>query len=265
MPYAENPKSKINTSGPQFYGDTSTIRFDLWNTFLSVKIHPLKEDNSKGGVYNYQVRTSLVLSMEHCSYLGDFILNELIPAIKKNEAKSLGLQASKVNMLYISSGVAETGHVEPYIGVFCDINESKKPNKFDIFKFRKHRVFTSYKHETGEFATDETWFIELQWLGEFLKSVVLAAGAAVHGNDLAHAYEDDNDANFKMALGAKLGVQYKQQPSAQRYPAKADPWETGADAGVPTAPVNSVASLDDISNLASKSTVKKIKKILNQQ
>ena len=264
MPYQQqnDVRTKINTDGIQLYGDTSTIKFDFWSHMITVKIHPVKDPADQGnGVYDYKKRTNSVLTVDKAVFVGRFILDELIPAIKKNEAKSLAVQTSKVNLFYISSGVAETGAVEPYIGLFCDINESKKPDKFDIFKFRKSRVFSSYDYKNGTFTSEDNYLIELTLLGEFLVSSIHMLGAVSHGIDYSHAYDNENESSFMEAIGSKLGVAYRQKSSSPKYAAKADPWAEGDNAAA-SAPVNSVASLDDIGNLMSKSTIKKLNKKL---
>ncbi len=270
MPYQQNqnPKNRVNTDGVQIYGDTSTIRLDFWSQTVTIKIHPKREDGGEGrSVYDYKKRLMVVLPIESALTLGRYMKEEIIPAIKNKEAKAIGIQSSKVNMIYVSTGVKETGDVDPYVALFCDIDESRKPQKMEIFKFRKRRVFKMYNHETGEVEMDDDIVADVQLMAEFLLSSIFLNNVTAHAEAYANANTREADAAFFSDLGAKMGVAYQQPTNiVSRSAMKNDPWSSAAPAAEPAeaAPMSSVGSLDEINSLVSKSTYKKLKKRLQK-
>ena len=142
----DTAKSRISTDGVQLYGDESTIRLDFWNQSVSVKISPLKGPEDEGnGVYAYKKTISTAMSPDTAVVFGHLIEKDIIPALIAGEAKQIGIQSSKLNMVYISTGVEETGKIEPYIALFIGIDETRKPSKTAVFKFidfvRSRRFF----------------------------------------------------------------------------------------------------------------------------
>jgi hypothetical protein len=274
MPYQQqnqHPRNRVNTDGLQFYGDTSTLRLDFWSQCICAKIHPKRDDASMSAdpnsraVYDYKKRLMVVLPVESALTLGRYIKEEIVPAILKKEQKAIGIQSSRVNMIYVSTGVKETGNVEPYVALFCDIDENRKPQKMDIFKFRSRRIFKMYDPQTGEVEMEENLIADVQSMADFLLSAVFLGGVTSHAFDYAHAVQNESNVNFFSDLGAKMGVAYQQPTNiVSRSAMKADPWSTSKqqEAAAEPAPSSTISSLDDINALVSKSTYKKLKKRL---
>jgi hypothetical protein len=265
-PQQQSPKSRIQTDGIQLYGVDNTIRLDWWNQHASIKIHPKKDpsDNS-GGVYNYKIRTTLTMSSDTALILGKLIKDQIIPASKNNEAKHLGLQTSKMNIIYVSNGIEETGSLNPYIGLFCGIDESRKPTNMAVFKFAPHRIFQQYNPNTGDFVSSEDVLCELEVVAEFLLSAVDLFGASTHSYDCDHAAEIERNDAFFSSIGAKWGVQYAQPVNYVSH--SQDPWAdaaarnnaANAESQSEPAPNTSSASMDDLSSLLGARIIKKVK------
>ena len=255
-PQQQSPKSRIQTDGIQLYGVDNTIRLDWWNQHASIKIHPKKDpsDNS-GGVYNYKIRTTLTMSSDTALILGKLIRDQIIPASKNNEAKHLGLQTSKMNIIYVSNGIEETGSLNPYIGLFCGIDESRKPTNMAVFKFAPHRIFQQYNPNTGDFVSSEDVLCELEVVAEFLLSAVDLFGASTHSYDCDHAAEIERNDAFFSSIGAKWGVQYAQPVNYvnRNQSGTPDPWgnsnATPAQTQAPQQTNVSTASMDDLDSL----------------
>jgi hypothetical protein len=254
----QNPKSRIQTDGVQLYGVNNTMRLDWWNEHASFKIFPKKDQSDgTGGVYNYKVRTTLTMTAESAIVLGRLIREEIIPASKNNEAKHLGIQSSKMNIIYVSNGIEEFGSLRPFIGLYCGIDETRKPTNVAVFEFTPRRIFTSYNPTTGDFASEEKVLQELEVVADFLLSAVNIFGASAHSYDCDHAFDIERDDAFRSAIGNKLGVQYAQPVNyvnRSSYQNGNDPWSTGGASAQPketSAPEanTSTASMDDLNSL----------------
>ena len=257
----DTAKSRISTDGVQLYGDESTIRLDFWNQSVSVKISPLKGPEDEGnGVYAYKKTISTAMSPDTAVVFGHLIEKDIIPALIAGEAKQIGIQSSKLNMVYISTGVEETGKVEPYIALFIGIDETRKPSKTAVFKFRKRNAFSKFDPNTGEFEPKDVIVEEMRFLADFFKSAINITGAIAHGYDCGHADEIEAEYQFKNGIGNKLGVAYN-VGNNYNYASRAaqkDPWGSNdSSPAVEQAPTTTVGSMDDIAGLLATTLVPK--------
>ena len=257
-------KSRINTDGIQLYGDTSTIQFDWWNQTISIKMAPAKDPSDQSpGVYDYKQKLITAMPPDTAVILGNLIESDIIPAIQAGEAKQVGVQTSKLNMFYVSTGVAETGKVEPYMALFMDIDESRKPKRTMTFKFRNRHVFSKFDPNTGEFEMRDGIAEEFKFIAQFFKSAINVMGATAHGVDVGHADDIESDYQFKQAIGSKFGVSYGAGNSynyASRS-AQRDPWGDGNNAptasAAEAAPAPTLTSMDDLAGLMTRSVIAK--------
>ena len=128
-------------------------------------------------------------------------------------------------MIYVSSGVEESGKVEPYIALFLDINENKIPGRMLIMRFRTERMFNKYNKDTGEFESFDTYEDALRGIAAFLKNSINVYGATVHGWDLVKYDENKAEDEFKNAIATKFGITYNASPGyVKNYGSRIDPW-----------------------------------------
>lgn len=264
-----SPKAKVNTDGLQLYGTDSTMKLDFWNQHVTCKIHPVKDENDTvtKGVYNYKVKTSLTITPDTAIVFGNLINDIIIPASKNNEAKHIGLQTSKVNIIYCSNGIEETGSFSPYIALFVNIDESRIPKEVGIFHFQQRRIFNSYDAKTGEFSMEETTMHDLQMIANFFMNAVQLTGAGAHAIDCEHAYDMERDEQFFAGIGSKLGVTYQQPVNyVNRAAMQRDPWGGQSAANTDSSqqqqnPVNNIstASMDSLNDLLGSRIIKDVK------
>ena len=274
-------EKNVNTEGAILYGDTAAIQLDYWNGSVSVKMFPIRPDGQEGETkYDYKNRIQTTISVEKACTIAKYIDELIIPACKEGVAKSIGFQTSKVNMIYISTGVEETGKVEPYISLFIEINESKVPSKMMTFKCRAERIFTKYDKSNGDFEYFDSYEEALIAISAFFKNSINVYAASEHGRELVQYEKDRAEETLFTAMANKLGVSYNTTPTyVKTYGNRVDPWsETSATKGnmAETKVLNKLDNIDGllsriidrkshiISNkfLLDKKTFKKIKEIL---
>lgn len=248
------PAQSVNTNGIQFYADASTLNLNFWSTTVVAKIAPAKpqaERTEGSRYYDYQQAIRMTLPADKAVALGHLIEDKIIPACEKGEAAHVGLVSSKVNMIYVSTGVDETGSVNPMVSIFNNIDESKKAGKALSFVFQKRRLFSKYNPETGESDYDDTPMMELQALADFLKNSILLFGHTAHASNYYNA-----DANFKRddfinQAASRMNFTVQQPVHYASRQAQKDPWSSDNSASNQenAAPVSSASSMDDISGL----------------
>lgn len=251
---AGSREKSVNTDGVIFYGDLSAMQLDFWNGAISIKMFPIKQEAQEGDTkYDYKNRIQTTISVEKSVTIAKYIEELIIPACRDGIAKSIGFQTSKVNMIYISTGVEETGKVEPYISLFIEINESKIPSKMMTFKCRPERIFTNYNKTTGDYECFESYEEVFVALAQFFRNAVSVYGASEHGRALANYEKDRAEETLYTAMANKLGVNYNVTPTYVRsYGNKVDPWsETSATKGN-MAETKVLDKLDNIDGLLSR-------------
>lgn len=278
--YISNRDKNVNTDGMMLYGINAALGLDFWNGAVSVRMYPARSEDKRGegdSKFDYKNKLQCTLNVEKAVTLAYHIENRILPAIEKKEEAAIGVSTAKVNMIYISTGVEETGHVEPYLAMFLDINENKIPNRMLIMKFRPERIFKKYNRETGEFSYYDSCEDALRVIAEFFKNSVNVYGSVGHGLELINYDKYKAEDDFRTAVATKLGVSYNNTPSYVRsYGNKIDPWgdtsTTKAIEGPRAEQISgSITQLDDVTGLLSrvvskfplgKKALKKIRKIV---
>ena len=260
MGFVGSKDKNVNSDGAIIYGTNAALGLDFWNGAISVKLYPLRTEEKKDGEtrFDYKNKLQCTLNVEKAITLAYHIENRIIPALETKQEAAVGIATAKVNMIYISTGVEETGNLEPYIGIFLDINENKIPSRMLIMKFRQERIFKKYNKETGEFNYYDSFEDSLRAIAEFFKNSINVYGSVSHGLELNQYDKNKADDDFKTALANKLGITYSTTPSYVRsYGSKIDPWgdtsTTKEFEGTPAEQVNgTMDQLNDISGLLSR-------------
>jgi hypothetical protein len=278
MGYISSKDKNVNSDGLILYGTNAALGLDFWNGAISVRVYPLRSDNKEGETkFDYKNKLQVTLNVEKALLLAHYIETSIIPALANKQEAAIGVSTAKVNMLYISTGVEETGKVEPYVGVFLDINENKIPARMLIYKIRPERIFTKYNKETGEFNYYDSCEDGLRAIAEFFKNSINVFGSVAHGLELNNYEKIKADDDLKNAIASKLGVTYNTTPTYVRsYGPKVDPWgdtsTTKANEGNSAEQINvSMQQLDSVDGLFSKiynklplgkKAIKRVKKMI---
>lgn len=279
MGYISSKDKNVNTDGMILYGEAAALGLDFWNGAISVRIYPLRSEEKKEGEtkFDYKNKLQVTLNIEKALVLANYIENVIIPALETKKEAAIGVPTAKVNMIYISTGVEETGRVEPYVGLFLDINENKVPSRMLIYKVRPERIFTRYNRETGEFSYYDSYEDGLRAIATFFKNAINVFGSVAHGLELVNYERIKADDDLKNAIASKLGVSYNTTPSYVRsYGSKIDPWgdtsTTKANEGPQAEQVTaSMQQLENVDGLLSrvynklplsKKSIKKVRKMI---
>lgn len=225
--YVSSKDKNVNTDGMILYGTNAALGLDFWNGAVSVKIYPLRGEDKKEGEtkFDYRNKVQCTLNIDKAITLAHYIETRIIPGCLQGKPAAIGIQTAKVNMIYISSGVEETGHVEPYLALFLDINENKIPGRMLIMRFRTERLFNKYNKDTGEFESIDTYEDALRGVAAFLKNSINVFGSTVHGSELVNYEKNRMEEEFRSALANKFGITYNNTPSYVRnYGSRIDPW-----------------------------------------
>lgn len=203
-----NPTDNINTEGMQLYMDAATVVASFWNKVVLVKIHPAKPEGERtqNSIYDYNKQIAVALSPENAVLLGHYILNDIMPAIKAGEECTRAIVTNRVNMLVVSTGVKMNGSPKPYIGIFKNIDESRKPGEFMVAELRKGHVITEYNHTTGDFASADS-YSELYVFGRFLETCTALLNAGVHADKFVNRFLINRGYEFRNAVSNKLGIE----------------------------------------------------------
>lgn len=259
-----NPKNQINTDGLALYSSNSCMRLDFWSTAVSIKLYPAKpeeEQTEMGSRFDFKKRVHLTLSADNAVLAGKLIEKEILPALEEGKAAHFGLISAKVNMFYVSTGVEEFGKVQPYVALFCEINESRKPEKMMTFKFENKRVITKYNAETGETEMKDDPSAQLKVLAEFLKSAILLYGQTAHSYAYHNADRRNNEDILNRKMAEQYGISLQEPVHYASRAAQKDPWNSAPSAPTNSneAVISSVSSMEDINGLLLKTKVKGLK------
>lgn len=214
MPYNSNMASSggdsINTDGIVLYGIDGTLRMNYYNAYVSFRIFPIKPESERTSksIYDYSKSTSISLSFEDAIYLGWQVENILIPATNRGEkAISVIPTVGGKHLLVVSNGIAETGEVNPYIGIFRDLDEKKIPKEHRICRLRSRPLFDEYNPSTGEYKASEDRKAGLLIIAEYFKQFKDFGGAGLHARHYLDRYRESIKRSLDEAIANKLGVQ----------------------------------------------------------
>lgn len=253
-----NPSRNVNTDGISFYGDTSMMRCDYWETLVMFKMFPVKADvgDSTHGRYDYKNRVQVTLPGQSAVFLGKWIEDEFIPAIKENRAKEIGITSGKVNMVYLSTNINENGKAQPIIALYTNIGADHRPTEAMIYSFSNKRIFNSYSADTGDYSTEDSIIFDVYVLSQFLKNCINLFGSTAHSINTRRAETDNANTIFQQSVAGKLGVPIMtNQYNYVRRNTKADPFDnnsnnTAAHTGSVSTPApTTVTSLEDLNDL----------------
>ena len=258
MPYENNnPSRNVNTDGISFYGDVSMMRCDYWETLVMIKMFPIKADvgDSTHGRYDYKNRVQVTLPGQSAVFLGKWIEEEFIPAIKENRPKEIGITSGKVNMVYLSTNINDAGKAEPIVALYTNIGADHRPSEIMNYKFSNKRIFNAYSAESGEYGTEDSILFDVYVFSQFLKNCINLFGSTAHSINTRRAEIDNSNTIFQQSVAGKLGVPIMtNQYNYVRRNAKADPFDNGNGTAAHTGSVSTpapttVTSLEDLNDL----------------
>lgn len=207
-----NNDNKLNTNseGVTFYGDLSVVRLGYYNNFVSIQMCPIKppEERTPKSVYDYNTRTSCIISKEDALYL-TWVLNNVFT--KKTEALEpcfTGIQTGQGTMFVISNGITEEDKtVKPFMAIYKGFDDKKRPAERRVFAFRPKMVITKYNPDTGESdaLNDNRYGIFV--LAEFFDQASKAlCGGYAHFARHFERFRNNSDYHIIKSIAGKLGV-----------------------------------------------------------
>lgn len=270
MPFNYNrPSDKINTNGMRMYSDGSVIMLDFWSQTISLKIAMAKGKGSEGEtLYDYDNPIRMTLPADKSYMFGKMMKEKFLPALENGQECEFGVMTAKVNMLYISTGVKETGNVAPYIAIFNNIDPAtKKPEKIGTYNFKKTRVMKLYEPDTGNFDSEEKYG-EIYVVADFFEKGIFLYGVNGHAVRYVTASNEEDKLRFMDNAAARMNFNYREKHYVSRYSQKSDPFgsNNSSNTGNSFNDVNgseniqSAASVDDLEGLMMETTVVKLNK-----
>lgn len=208
-------EAKVNTSGFEFRNYNSTLQvsgFDqkFYNDSMSIQFFPELPANlqteKKKLDYNNPISTLLVPEKAMMLYLA--YKEKFLPAIEAGEEYSASVIIADVNALRISTGVADTGEVRPYIQLVKGINPDTLISEVEIkYEFKPTNLIDNYNPSTGAFGGKQVRFAELDLVMENMREFVLAIGnAQVHASRVVNRYMNDRISGNIEKIGEKVGA-----------------------------------------------------------
>jgi len=205
----------VNTRSIQFRNkegfDPSALSFGFWNEFISIKINPALDKNkqTESKVFDYETTVSTALTAEKVTILINDFVEILLPALKDNKIKSIGVPVGASSLFVIATGNNKIGSNRPYVGIYKNLNEeTKKPEMSICYEFNRSYRVDDYNEEEGTFEITSGLHSELLTFMKLLKSSrdSISNGAA---HSIRYADKGYRDASMKYleGIGKKHGIE----------------------------------------------------------
>jgi len=167
----------VNTKSIQFRNkdgfDPSALSFGFWNELISIKMNPALEKNkqTESKVFDYETTVSTALTVEKVTILLNDFVEILIPALKENKIKSIGVPVGASSLFVIATGNKTIGSNRPYVAIYKNLNEeTKKPEMSICYEFNRSYRVDDYNEEEGTFEITSGLHSELLTFMKLLKS-----------------------------------------------------------------------------------------------
>ncbi|MMZ42278.1 hypothetical protein D1872_37980 [compost metagenome] len=260
-------EQNTNTRGPQFMNRDgfypSTFVMGYWNGLISLKFHPAlpEKQQTESKIFDYDQELQTSLTMEKATILIEGIKNKVIPALEKGEETSVGVPIGSSSSL-ISVGVKNVkGEFTTYLAFFKGLNaETKKPDAFVFYEFRKGQRIDNYDPEQGTFEVNNETHSELALFMSLLESAREGlSNAYTHANRTVDRYFRDRLLGQVDAIAVNQGLPASgsnNRGNTQRRSSGADVFGGGGNTGRSggsrsdnssyDAPSQTIENLDDI-------------------
>lgn len=219
MAYNNNQKdaqTNVNTKGFQFNNkdgfDPSTLQVGFWNDFVSIRMSPALEPSkqTEKKIFDYDKVISTSLTPEKTMTFILKIAEDILPAIKNDEAKSVGIQvgAAGDTIVAISTGKAETGSIKPMLIIYKGIDpETHKPEMSIGYEFKTISTVDEYDPKTGKYSVCKNIHAEFALFIQFLKDAVAGLSNSVaHSERTVNKWQNDKMTSTINAIAEKNGV-----------------------------------------------------------
>lgn len=211
---SDNTRNKsITTKIYQFKNkegfDPSTLQISGWDEMMSLRINPALEPNkqSKEQIFDYDRFVATSLNMEKAMLLLYKINTDIIPAMKNDEEKNVGISIGGDSLICVGTGKKITGSVRPYVAIHKALNpDTKKPEQSIYYEFKTSMTIDDYDEKTGNYTISEGNNAEFKLFVNLLESFVKDSNFAGHNVRTSCKYTHDRLINNTNAIASKVGA-----------------------------------------------------------
>lgn len=206
-------KNDVNTRGPQFSNVESefpsALVIGFWNGLVSLKFHPPLDPakRTENNFFDYDKNIQTALTLDKVAVLAEDIENVIIPALENKETKSVGFLIGIDSLISLGTKETDKGMIA-YLGLFKGINpETRKPDTFMMYEFRRTGQVNNYDPLTGDFEREQGPIGELLLFKEILKAARGAlSNVYTHANRVVDRFYRDTIKSQLDAVAEKMGL-----------------------------------------------------------
>ena len=189
--------------------EPSTLQINGWDEMFSMRINPAlpPEKQTKDQIFDYDRFVATSLNMEKAMLLLYKIKKDILPAIRDQEEKNIGISVGGDGLITVGTGKVLTGSIRPYLAIHKSINpETKKAEQSIYFEFKKTMTIDDYNPETGTYTLEEGYHAEFLLFCELLQSFIRTSNFNYHVNKCGSKYATDKALNTLSYIATKVGV-----------------------------------------------------------
>jgi len=207
--------ANVNTKGLSFfnkdgYDGGAAFLIGYWNGLISLRMHPALElsKQTETRKFDYEKVVSTALTPEKAFILATKIEKEILPAIEKDEAHSVGIPVGSDSLLIVSTGKKLIGSIAPYIAIHKSLDpKTKLPSMSMYYSFNSDISIDNYDETTGAFEMGPSLNAELMVFLNVLKTSIIGLGnSTVHASRCVDKYFKDKLNSDIGEIAGKLGI-----------------------------------------------------------
>jgi len=242
----------VNTKGTQFRNkdgfDPSSLTFGFWNDFVSIKMNPALDKNkqTESKVFDYETTVSTALTVEKLTILINDFVEILLPALKENKIKSIGVPVGANSLFVIATGNKIIGSNRPYAAIYKNLNEeTKKPEMSICYEFNRSYRIDDYNEEEGTFEITSNLHSELLTFMKLLKS-----GRDCLSNGVAHSVRYADKGYRDASIKYLEGIAKKNGIEGRTYGRQNNVFSNGSNTNTPSnSETTEISNIDNINSI----------------